>query len=334
MKISTKKFWIMASAIVLGSCATDSAPPPPAPLPPPPPVAPPSFIPTNAPMSEYVRSLYNSAGLLPQFAEEAKRAAEPISYASAAAIAASVDKSPLLARTETIDGAKAYAIIAAAQSQEFRDGIKQIGEPMTKAGFINALISNPAFVRTIPGYENAKSLASSAITNNTSMISRAAATLHQAAYDLQRQNWAKTIVPKEPRLAAMATSWETPIAITNFDPSNVSTNGAATQEINDRIMAAAALYIIRADQAMSDMMQLGSGRSCAYRAYLNTRMCMAATRFPFEHSFCISQHAQDEFKQCVSSEVGYPPPPPPPVVRPPPPPPKAKVKAPAKKKKR
>jgi hypothetical protein len=273
------------------------------------------------------------AGLFPAFAEEARRAALGESIANAAQIANSIDRAPLLARSETIDGAKAYALLAASMSAEFRAGITEIGTPLGRDTFIANLVSNPSFVKSIPGYTNAKDLAASGFSAHLQTISQSAVRLNQASYDLQRQTWTRTAVAKEPRLSALATSWNTPLSSANFDATNLVTSGNTGQAINDRVMAAAALYIIRADQEMTEMLQLGSGRSCAFRAYLNVRQCMSASKFPFEHTFCLSKHAQEEVKVCMTSEVGYPPPPPPPMVIAAPAP-KAKVTTKAKAKKK
>lgn len=335
-KISLSKIAI-ASLILVASCATEAPPPAPPPPPPPPPVVkapPPPFIPVNVPASEYVRSLYNMAGLFPAFAEEARRAALGESIVNAAQIANSIDRAPLLARSETIDGAKAYTVLAASMSAEFRAGITEVGTPMGREAFIARLVTDPSFVKSIPGYSNAKDLGASGFGSHLQTISQSATSLNQASYDLQRQAWTRTAVAKEPRLAALATSWNTPLASANFDGTNLVTTGNVNHAINDRIMAAAALYIIRADQQVIEMLQLGSGRSCAFRAYLNVRQCMSASKFPFEHTFCLSKHAQEEVKVCMTSEVGYPPPPPPPIVHAAAPVPKAKTTTKTKAKKK
>ncbi|MEK7661583.1 MAG: hypothetical protein AAB680_06045 [Pseudomonadota bacterium] len=327
----------LAGLVLVASCATEAPQPAPPPPPPPPPVVkapPPPFIPNNAPASEHVRSLYNMAGLFPAFAEEARRAALNENIINATQIANSIDRAPLLARSETIDGAKAYSILAASMSAEFRAGITEIGTPMGREAFIARLISDPSFVKTIPGYGNAKELGAAAFSSRLQIITQSAVSLNQASYDLQRQAWTRTAVAKEPRLTALATSWNTPLQVTNFDGTNIATNGNSAQVINDRVMAAAALYIIRADQEMIEMLQLGSGRSCAFRAYLNVRQCMSASKFPYEHTFCLSKHAQEEVKVCMTSEVGYPPPPPPPIVHAAAPIPKAKTTKTKAKKKR
>jgi hypothetical protein len=42
------------------------------------------------------------------------------------------------------------------------------------------------------------------------------------------------------------------------------------------------------------------GRMCMNRVQLNVRQCLAASRHPFEHSFCLSQHSFGETHKCVS----------------------------------
>ncbi len=297
--------YIALGAILINtSCASDSAPPPAPPPPPPVVVIEPPFIPVDLPFTEQARTIQRSAGLFDSFSAETERSAKNLN--TAIEIANSVDRAPLLARSETIDGAKSYALLAAANSVEFRNGIVSFGKPMGRTTLINRLISHPSSVSQIPGYDEAKALAARAIGNQYRKIDEASKTIEKAAYDLQLKPWAKVTQPKEPRLAAITAAWDAPISATDFDTTRISTAGSETAVINDRMLAAAALYILRADEEALTMLQLGTGRSCAFKATLNLRMCMSATRYPFEHAFCLKEHGQEEFKTCVADNVGVP----------------------------
>jgi hypothetical protein len=289
------------------------------PTPPPKVVEKPSVIPKNMPETPSYLSLINIAGYLPQFTSEAENAASKTGLSNAINIGNSIDRVPLLGRTETIDGAKAYAILAASQSQAFRNGIEQIGASYGRDGMIAKIIANPAMVRSIPGYSEAKTYAGTATGEQFAKIDTAAATVKKAAYDLQLQSWAKVAQDKQIHLTKMASNWNLPLQQSNFDPKSISytpvqladtgtetNSGASIANVNDDVIAAAALHILRADSETLTTMKIGSGSSCAYRAYLNSRMCMSATKYPFEHAFCISEHGQEEVKDCFAEAVGYP----------------------------
>ena len=289
------------------------------PAPPPKVVEKPSVIPANKPETPSSTSLVNIAGYLPKFANAATNSATSPNLSTAVNIGNSIDNAPLLGRTETIDGAKAYAILAAANSQAFRNGIEQIGASYGRDGMIAKITANPSMVRSIPDYSEAKTYAGAAVGEQFAKIDSASAIVKKAAYDLQLTSWAKVPQDKQIHLNKMASNWEVPLAQSDFDPKTISYNPTQTAnaagdvvtatpiaEVNDDIMAAAALRILRADREVLSTMKIGSGQSCAYRAYLNSRMCMAATKFPFEHAFCISEHGQNEMKNCFAEAVGYP----------------------------
>lgn len=299
----------LGSLIVFSSCATDAPPPAPPPPPPPPPIVkkePPPIIPVGIAASEFSTSLYNMAGFFPQFADEVARAANPNNLTTVAAISESLDRSTLYARSETIDGAKAYATIAAAQSSAFRDGISKIGTPMGRAIFIQYIQSNPNWIKSIDGYEDALSLASHAIGHHMSIIESSSDYLKARSYDLQKTPIAKVVVPKDARLKALDANFLVPLNTSNFSDVNIKTNSNAPQTVDNRIVSAAALLIIRADKEALDMLRLGTGNSCTKNSLIDMKMCVSATKYSYEHAYCMSEYYKLKFAQCIHENVNDP----------------------------
>lgn len=302
------KYLIIGSLTLLAACetTTPAAPPPP---PPPPPVVkapPPAIIPTNVGPSEYSRSLENIAGYFPRLSDEVARAASASNVSSNNAIADSLDKTTLYGRSETIDGAKAYATIAASMSSAFRQGIMDKGTPMGRARFIEQLEANPNWVVNIAGYEEAKNMASGALTTHLDIIKNNGLSLQQTSYSMQKLPMSKVVMPKEMRLKNIDANFLTPMSATGFVDSNVKVGTVATETVDNRIIAAAALYIIRADKEAMNMLRLGSGAGCATDVKIDLKMCVAASKYSFEHTYCMYEYYQEKLAQCIKNNVDDP----------------------------
>lgn len=301
------KYLIIGSLTLLAACETTSpASPPP---PPPPPVVkapPPAIIPTNVGPSEYSRSLENLAGYFPRLSDEVARAASAANVSTNNAIADSLDKTTLYGRSETIDGAKAYAMIASSMSSAFRDGIMKTGTPMGRARFIEQLEANPNWVVNLDGYEEAKNMASAALTKHLDIIKTNGLSLQQTSYSMQKLPMSKVVMPKDMRLKNIDANFTTPMSPTGFTDSNVSIGNSAIETVDNRIIAAAALYIIRADKEAMNMLRLGSGAGCATDVKIDLKMCVAASKYSFEHTYCMYEYYQEKLAQCIKNNVDDP----------------------------
>jgi hypothetical protein len=245
--------------------------------------------------------MYELAGQFSALISESRRAAESSSLASAHAIAQSVDRSPRLTRSSTIDGAKAYAVLAALRSSEFRSSVNQAANEMGREAFKAKISADPSAIRQISGYSEARSFASGALSDAYSIINASSAVIRQASYDLQRQQWSLVAQAKQPRLEAVATSWNAPVGRQGIQNVSFSNNTRGQEPINDKIMFAAALTAMDEHQNAINALGRDSGKFCANRAYLNLRQCLAATRFAYEHTFCLSRHGYSDFSECAQS---------------------------------
>lgn len=253
----------------------------------------------NTPQTQQLVDLSNRYGA---FAHEAERAADSANISSAQSIGLSVISSELFARPEMVDGAKASAIIGGSKSPEFRKGISKIASEVGRNGLIERLTNSPSFVRSIPGYDEGQKYASLAVSPNFDKINNAAKSLHDVSYSMQKEKWSNVAQNKQPLLDGAKRAWESPLPTVSYDKGD-GNQPSSTLLINDRTMAAAALLAIRADDNVIQMMGLNSAKSCTFAAYLNMRMCLSASKFPYEHTFCLSQHGQSEPNSCVQEAV-------------------------------
>lgn len=241
------------------------------------------------------------------FVNETQNAAKDESLSNAENIANFVDNSPVLTRADTIDGAKALAIISASQSKEFVENVKNIANFMGSEVLIQKLKENPQLVKTIKGYEDAQSRANFSLETAFSKIDKSSAIIAQAAYDLQKQKWSIIASDKQPRLEATQVSWNKTINLNEADFSKISeflnleTTNSNSTLINDKLIIAAVILTLSNEEAALSHINMNSGKFCANNAYLNLRMCISATKYPYEHTFCLAKHAYSEFEACAKA---------------------------------
>lgn len=260
-----------------------------------------NFTPVNYGTNDNNIEIYKLAGNFAEFISETSRAASNDGLSSAAKIDESVARSTTLTRASTIDGAKAYAVIAALRSSEFTGNIKSIANFGGKDALIAKLKSDPTSVRNIEGYLSARNFSSMALGSAYTSISKASAKINQAAYDLQLVKWSKIESPKEPRLNAVAQNWTKDVSFKPVSDYSFSYANGSNEPVNDKILVAAALVALGEGNEAINFLTPNSGKSCATRAYLNLRMCLAATRYPYEHTFCLAKHSYEEFNSCARS---------------------------------
>lgn len=71
-------------------------------------------------------------------------------------------------------------------------------------------------------------------------------------------------------------------------------------QTSDSLLAAAALLAVRDDAGAAGIVAGSTAATCTRRGYLNLRQCLAAGRFPYEQTFCLSVHSYAEQLGCLS----------------------------------
>lgn len=263
---------------------------------------------TNSLVKQKPQKLNKLAIRFINFVDETQNAAKSESLSSASKIASFVDNSPSLTRSDTIDGAKALAIISASNSSEFARNLKNYAQIMGKDELVAKLKASPSIVRTIEGYDDAQSNAVYSLGNAFSIIDASHGIISQASYDLQKQKWSMVATDKQPRLHATQIAWTKEVK-QNDDATKLneflapSKKHGKAQKVNDKLIAAAAILILTDEEEAIKTISLNSGKFCSTSAYLNLRMCISATKYPFEHSFCLAKHAYSDFEDCAKAAL-------------------------------
>lgn len=238
------------------------------------------------------------AGLFSNFINDSVRFSDKENISNAPSIAKSLEGSAKNIHIEAIDGAKALALLASFEVEEFVNGVIDVAKFEGKEVLVQKLIDDPTYVNSFAGYETAKNRASGYLGWALSRSKESSAKLTKFSYDSQKLGWAKVPGDTQARLNAIAISWDAPNSKNQFKLSNM---GSANVQIpiGDRILAASALVALGEQNSALEMLKIGGGKSCAKLAYLNLRQCVAATKFPFEQTFCMAKHSIDEYQGCI-----------------------------------
>lgn len=239
-------------------------------------------------------------------------------------------------------GIVAYGAAYAATSDLFVAEARKAAEYFGRDAFIAKLRREYSYARVLPGGEEAAQLAARAILADAAKIQGEGDDFKQAAYDWQALAWGKqstidaaarnaalrALVPPPPmpemtlKFSFLPEAVTTPEATqirldTLRDTSRISTdvNRRAVlfpEPIRawspvDRMVSLAALMAIGApvDKQSDTEALMRDPRlvSCVNSARLNMQMCNAATKQPYERSFCLAEHPLGEVAKCMAKVV-------------------------------
>lgn len=234
--------------------------------------------------------------------KEADRMTYPNALASES-IASALTTTARLSSKEITEGAGAYAALSVANDPAFRSGIETAVGLLGRDAALARLKESPAtFLTMISGSANATKIASGAIAHSTSKLGAAQAKLSDAAYSLQKERWAMQEVDTQATLAAHRAAAVAPSGLTPFAASDLPAT-MSDEPVHHRYVLAASYRLLGDDASATELLDKPLGRMCMNRVQLNVRQCVAASRFPFEHAFCLSQHSFGEALSCVKDSV-------------------------------
>jgi hypothetical protein len=255
-------------------------------------------------VSKLTGEIKKNAGFFISAANAASSFGSPSSLSNAAQIQGTLTGAYKYFRGEAIDGVRSLAVLSAAQTPEFIDGVKMIAGFQGVNQFIIDLRNSPEKVKKIPGYD--KAAANSVLYHDAQFkkFTEGHDNILAASYALQKEKWA--LVASQPAVLLEGTNKSWTGAAEGVDISLSDLPKAEKSDImpNDKFIAAAALLILGEEEHAIAIIGRNSGGQCAYDAFLNTRMCVAATKFAFEHSFCIAKHEIDDFAKCAKNAMG------------------------------
>ena len=239
-------------------------------------------------------------------------------------------------------GVVAYGATWAATQDEFVSEVRKLEARIGRDALIAKLRTEIAFARSLPGGEQAAQLAARAILADAAKIQEEGDAFKQAAYDWQKYAWAKVSTSdSKARNAALRTlvapvpATEAAITLSALPEASVSpqttqaratsiqrsvrlTNQTARDGVTfaepirawspiDRMVSLAALSAIGGpiDRKEDTEALMRDPRlvSCVNSSRLNMQMCNAATKQPYERSFCLAEHPLGEIAKCMAKTV-------------------------------
>jgi hypothetical protein len=239
--------------------------------------------------------------LLSTFVREAGRAALD-GIGSAAAINSSVRKAGELLRDPMASSAAAAAAFGASREPAFKSGVEYAVELLGKDTVLTRLKESPDFIARIQGHRAAEEAAGTSVQGMLNRVERAAKILEDAAYSLQKQNWAAVRTPSAGVLAEFTAGSEIPLQYSVLNRGEL-VQDETTLKVRPDVLISAAYLILGEDEAAAQQLVRVSDQSCIRRAKLNTRQCLAVSGYPYESVFCLSKHVYKDAAECMVNSV-------------------------------
>lgn len=239
-------------------------------------------------------------------------------------------------------GMVAYGAAWAATQDEFVSEVRKLEARMGRDALIAKLRGEIAFARSLPGGEQAALLAARALLADAAKIQEEGDAFKQAAYDWQKYSWAKvSTADSKARNAALRTlaapvpAPDAAITLSALPEASLTpqttqaralsiqrsvrlTNQTARDGVTladpirawspiDRMVSLAALSAIGGPSDRKEdteaLMRDPRLVSCVNSSRLNMQMCNAATKQPYERSFCLAEHPLGEIAKCMAKTV-------------------------------
>jgi hypothetical protein len=188
------------------------------------------------------------------------------------------------------------------------------------------LEGEPRYVLGLRGAGSAAGLVIEALMSQGTRLKAAGATVTQAAYDIQHQDWSHATVPdRELRLAAAKSVVDMSLnapsdvdanltrAAEGFDPQPLNGPPATSPypPVVIHALAVAALVAIgeagpENDAQVEPLLTEPAAATCDNLARLDLYQCLAVSKPYYEDVFCLGAHALADTGQCVMIDAGAP----------------------------
>jgi len=222
-------------------------------------------------------------------------------------------------------GAIAYAAVAALKEQDFVAALRAAGNsPENRAEMVRDIELNPIYVYQFKGADVAAGYIKSALGSAALSLLATGKTIHQAAYDVQRQPWSNATIADRPgRLSAVKSASASGIApdpeesaivrraATEVEPLPVTGQPLAppyTAMIDRALQVAAIAALGEATDTvylnLSSVIEDGITEECLERAKRDLFQCLAVAKPNYEDIFCMGQHEMEDPAVCLAESVG------------------------------
>ncbi|MBW3616233.1 MAG: hypothetical protein KY446_00570 [Proteobacteria bacterium] len=263
------------------------------------------------------REVLEAAGAYRLYMRQA--AAVSASFADGPAIAGALELGAAYEPKQMTRGAVAFAAVAALHERRFVEGVRAVGaDPARRAALVARLTGAPHSAGELAGADAAAGRAAAALGEEGARVRAAGQRVKQAAYDVQKQAWAKNEVSARVERLALAKSLSAqPLSApaTDLAELQLASLGAGRLSLPEgapepsarpvvaRGLALAALAVLgEADLAKADrlMEEAGCG-SCLRMSKLNLFQCLAVAKPWYEDVFCLGQHVLIDTGDCIQA---------------------------------
>lgn len=197
------------------------------------------------------------------------------------------------------EGAASYAVLAASAHAPFASSLQTAVNLLGRDVVLERLKTDPeAFLGLLASSNEAASIASGVMADGLAKMDKATQILGDAAYSVQKEAWAQREMDPQVVLAAHRTASTLPADLSPLSASDMR-NTRAEVPLDKRFLVAAAYHILGDDVASTKLIAKPTGKMCMNRVQLNVRQCLAASRYPYEHLFCLARHSFQESAGCV-----------------------------------
>jgi hypothetical protein len=265
-------------------------------------------------------------------------AATSPSFSDPASVATALRNGAAYEPKAFLRGAIAYAAVAALKDQDFVAALRAAGNsPENRAEMVRDIELNPVYLYQFKGSDVAAGYVKSALGSAALSLLATGKTIHQAAYDVQRQAWSMATIADRPgRLSAVEAASASGVAP---DPDETTVVRRAATEVEPLAITGAPLsppYTPMIDRALqvaaiaalgeatdtvylnlASLIEDGLTEQCLERAKRDLFQCLAVAKPNYEDVFCMGQHEMEDPAVCLAQSVAVDVPLPPPAPAPP-----------------
>ena len=201
------------------------------------------------------------------------------------------------------EGAASYAVLSASAHAPFASSLQTAVNLLGRDAVMERLKSDPeAFLGLVASSQEAATIASGVMADSLVKMDKASELLGAAAYSVQKEAWAQREVDAQLVLTAHRAASTSAVELSPLGASDMR-NTRAEVPLDKRFLIAAAYHVLGDDVASTKLISRTSGKMCMNRVQLNVRQCLAASRYPYEHLFCLSRHSFQESSGCVRDAI-------------------------------
>jgi len=201
------------------------------------------------------------------------------------------------------EGAASYAVLSASAHAPFASSLQTAVNLLGRDAVMERLKTDPeAFLGLVASSQEAATIASGVMADSLVKMDKASTLLGEAAYSVQKEAWAQREVDAQLVLTAHRAASTSAVELSPLGASDMR-NTRAEVPLDKRFLVAAAYHVLGDDVASTKLISRTSGKMCMNRVQLNVRQCLAASRYPYEHLFCLSRHSFQESSGCVRDAI-------------------------------